>query len=146
MFNRLAFAALVLGVSLVAPAGATRAQDKDKDVKPAASKVVAVTVYANTALVTREVTAPEAAGLTEVVVSPLPPYTMQSSLYAEGTDAIRVLSVRYRTRSIAEDTREEVRKLEAEIKGLQTKSAGGSALAFSSCFSWFCAFSNPPLP
>ncbi len=127
MFNRLAFATLALGVALVAPAGATRAQDKEKDVKPAASKVVAVTVYANTALVTREVTAPEAAGLTEVVVSPLPPYTMQSSLYAEGTDAIRVLSVRYRTRSIAEDTREEVRKLEAEIKGLQTKSAGFEA-------------------
>jgi len=127
MCNRIAFAALAIGVALVAPAGATRAQDKDKDVKPAASKVVAVTVYANTALVTREVTAPEAAGLTEVVVSPLPPYTMQSSLYAEGTDNIRVLSVRYRTRSIAEDTREEVRKLEAEIKGLQTKSAGFEA-------------------
>lgn len=124
MFNRLAFAALAFGVALVAPAGVSRAQDKEKDVKTAPSKVVAVTVYANTALVTREVTAPEAAGLTEVVVSPLPPYTMQSSLYAEGTDNIRVLSVRYRTRSIAEDTREEVRKLEAEIKGLQTKSAG----------------------
>ena len=59
--------------------------------------------------------------MTEVVVSPLPPLTMQSSLYAEGNDNIRVLSVRYRTRAIAEDTREEVRKLEAEIKTLQTK-------------------------
>lgn len=125
MFHRLAFVALALGVALVAPAGRTRGQDKDKDaVKPAPSKVVAVTVYANTALVTREVTAPEPAGLTEVVVSPLPPYTLQSSLYAEGTENIRVLSVRYRTRSIAEDTREEVRKIEAEIKGLQTKAAG----------------------
>ncbi|MBY0461167.1 MAG: mucoidy inhibitor MuiA family protein, partial [Gemmataceae bacterium] len=113
--------ALTLGLALFASAAPTIAQEKDKDVKPAPSKVTAVTVYANTALVTREVTVPEAAGLTEVVVSPLPPLTMQSSLYAEGTDAFRVLSVRYRTRAIAEDTREEVRKIEAEIKGLQAK-------------------------
>jgi hypothetical protein len=70
------------------------------------------------------VTVPEAAGLTEVIVSPMPPMTMQSSLYAEGTDTIRVLSVRFRTRAIAEDTREEVRKIETEIKGLQTKAQG----------------------
>src|SRR5262249_39064228 len=86
-------------------------------VKPAPSKITAVTVYANTALVTREVTAPDAAGLTEVVVSP-----MQSSLYAEGGDEkTRVLSVRFRTRAIAEDTREEVRKVEAQIKTLTAK-------------------------
>ena len=120
--------ALGLGVALFASVANTRAQDKDKDaIKPAPSKVVAVTVYANTALVTREVTVPEAAGLTEVVVSPLPPLTMQSSLYAEGNDNARVLSVRYRTRAIAEDTREEVRKLEGEIKGLQSKAQGFEA-------------------
>lgn len=115
---------LAVALALFASAARTGAQDKEKakeEVKPAPSKVVAVTVYANTALVTREVTVPEAAGLTEVVVSPLPPYTLQSSLYAEGNDNLRVLSVRYRTRAIAEDTREEVRKLEAEIKGLQLK-------------------------
>ena len=70
---------------------------------------------------TREVTAPEGAGLTEVIVSPMPPYTLQSSLSAEGNDNIRVLSVRFRTRAIAEDTREEVRKLDAQIKTLTTK-------------------------
>lgn len=120
--------ALAVGIALFASVANTRAQDKDKDaIKPAPSKVVAVTVYANTALVTREVTVPEAAGLTEVVVSPLPPLTMQSSLYAEGNDNARVLSVRYRTRAIAEDTREEVRKLEGEIKGLQSKAQGFEA-------------------
>ncbi|MFM8274222.1 MAG: mucoidy inhibitor MuiA family protein [Gemmata sp.] len=119
MFLRLSM--LAFGLALFTSAAQTRAQDKDKDIKPAASKVTAVTVYANTALVTREVTVPEAGGLAEVVVSPLPPLTMQSSLYAEGNDNLRVLSVRYRTRAIAEDTREEVRKLEAEIKTLQTK-------------------------
>lgn len=99
-----------------------RAQDeKPEIVKPAPSKITGVTVYSTTALVTREVTAPEAAGLTEVVVSPMPPYTMQSSLYAEGNDNIRVLSVRFRSRAIAEDTREEVRKLDAQLKSLTNK-------------------------
>ncbi|MBA4065000.1 MAG: hypothetical protein C0501_15065 [Isosphaera sp.] len=101
---------------------AARGQEKPEAVKPAASKITAVTVYANTALVTREVTVPDAAGLAEVVVSPMPPYTMQSSLYAEGgDDKTRVLSVRFRTRAIAEDTREEVRKVDAQIKTLAAK-------------------------
>jgi hypothetical protein len=99
-----------------------RARDeKSEPIKPAPSKITNVTVYSNTALVTREVTAPEGAGLTEVVVSPMPPYTMESSLYAEGTESIRVLSVRFRTRAIAEDTREEVRKLDTQLKSLNTK-------------------------
>src|SRR5580658_7168113 len=101
---------------------AVRADDeKHEPIKTSPSKITGVTVYANTALVTREVTAPEGAGLTEVVVSPMPPYTMQSSLYAEGNDNIRVLSVRFRSRAIAEDTREEVRKLDAQIKTLTSK-------------------------
>ncbi len=120
MFLRLSV--LALGLAFFTSAARSGAQDKADTVKPSPSKVTAVTVYANTALITREVTVPDAAGLTEVVVSPMPPLTMQSSLYAEGNDNIRVLSVRYRTRAIAEDTREEVRKLDAEIKTLQTKS------------------------
>ena len=96
---------------LVAPSAA--AEDA---IKTAPSKITTVTVYQNTALVTREVTLPEAAGQTEVIVSPLPAATMPNSLYAEGSEAVRVLSARFRTRAIAEDNREEVRKLEAEIK------------------------------
>lgn len=113
---------LVLAIALIASA---RGQEPKADaVKPAASKIVAVTLYQTTALVTREVTLPEAAGLTEVVVSPLPPQTLQSSLYAEGGDGTRVLSVRFRTRAIAEDTREEVRKLDAQLKTLNMKTQG----------------------
>jgi hypothetical protein len=96
-------------------------EEKQDAVKAAPSKVTNVTVFSNTALVTREVTAPEGAGLAEVVVSPMPPYTMQSSLYGEGNDNIRVLSVRFRTRAIAEDTREEVRKIDSQIKTLNAK-------------------------
>jgi hypothetical protein len=94
-------------------------EPKPDAVKPAGSRITAVTVYQTNAMVTREVSVPEAAGLTEVVVSPLPPSTMQNSLYAEGGEGLRVLSARYRTRAIAEDTREEVRKLETKIKTLQ---------------------------
>lgn len=103
--------------ALLLVAGTAAAQKPD-EIKPAASKIATVTVYQNTALVTREVTLPDAAGTAEVIVSPMPPATMQSSLYAEGTDAVRVLSTRFRTRTIAEDNREEVRKLDAEIKAL----------------------------
>ena len=103
----------LLVVALVATVAVAQKPD---DLKAAPNKITSVTVYQNTALVTREVTLPEAAGQAEVVVSPMPPATVQSSLYAEGTDAVRVLSTRFRTRAIAEDNREEVRKLEAEIK------------------------------
>lgn len=87
--------------------------------KIAPSKVVAVTVYSNSALVTREVEVGGNAGRVELVVSPLPTTTVASSLYAEGAEGIRVLTTRYRTRPIVEDTRADVRKILDEIKTLQ---------------------------
>jgi hypothetical protein len=98
--------------------------------KPIVNKVTAVTVYQNTALVTREGAAPEAVGLHEVILTPLPPGCISSSLYAEGSDGIRVLTVRYRTRAISEDNREEVRKLESKIKESQKKLAVIHAVAW----------------
>src|SRR5207302_10877386 len=86
--------------------------------KRVASRIVNVTVYQNSALVTREVDVLEGTGSMELVVTPLPPGVANSSLYSEGTDGIRILSTRYRIRPIKEDTREEVRKLEAQIKEL----------------------------
>jgi hypothetical protein len=88
--------------------------------QPAApSKVIAVTVYQGTALVTRQVEVPDGAGLQEVIVAPLPPQTIEGSLYTEGIDGIRVLSTRYRTRAVKEDTREEVRTKQDQIRLLQ---------------------------
>lgn len=87
--------------------------------KLATSRVTAVTVYPNSALVTREVEVPTGKGTLEVVVTPLPPQTVNSSLYTEGSDDIRVLATRFRTRQLMEDTREDVRKLEDELKQLQ---------------------------
>src|SRR5207247_2355562 len=87
--------------------------------KIASSRITHVTVYPDSALVTRDVEVPEGKGLFELVVTPLPQQTANSSLYSEGGDGIRVLSTRFRSRPVREDTRDEVRKLEDEIKKLQ---------------------------
>lgn len=84
------------------------------------SRVVHVTVYPNSALVTREVDVPAGTGTVELVVTPMPAQTVNSSLYSEGSEGIRILTTRFRTRPIKEDTREEVRKLEDDIRKLQT--------------------------
>src|SRR3954451_4889775 len=76
-------------------------------------------LYQGNALVTREVDVPEGKGLVELVVTPLPPETIDSSLYTEVGDGLRVLSTRYRTRAVREDTREEVRAKEEQIKRLK---------------------------
>ncbi len=86
--------------------------------KIAASKIIQVTVYPNSALVTREVDVPAGQGTMELVVNPLPEHTLDSSLYSESSDGIRVLTTRYRTRPVREDTREEVRKLQDEARKL----------------------------
>jgi hypothetical protein len=87
--------------------------------KTAASRVTAVTVYQGNALVTREVDIPQGRGLAELVVTQLPAQTVDSSLHAEGTDGLRVLSTRYRARAVKEHTRKEVRAKEAQIHTLQ---------------------------
>lgn len=87
-------------------------------IKIAPSKITVVTVYPAGALVTREVEAAGPAGRVELVVSPLPAATVASSLYAEGADGIRVLTTRYRTRPIIEDTRADVKKQMDELKQL----------------------------
>ncbi len=86
--------------------------------KAAVSKITNVTVYPNSALVTREVEVPAGTGTMELVVTPLPQHTVNSSLYSEGGDGIRVLTTRFRSRPVQEDTREEVRKIEDEAKKL----------------------------
>ncbi len=91
----------------------------DSIAKTAPSRVVAVTVYQGNALVTREVDVPAGNGLAEIVVTPLPPQTVDSSLFAEGTGTLRVLSTRYRARAIKEDTRKEVRAREDQLRTLK---------------------------
>jgi uncharacterized protein (TIGR02231 family) len=87
----------------------------------ASSRVSAVTVYQGSALVTREVQVPEGVGMLELIVTPLPPQTIDSSLYSESADGIRILTTRYRTRAVKEDTRAEVRAKEDQIRALRAE-------------------------
>ncbi|MHC5539654.1 DUF4140 domain-containing protein, partial [Singulisphaera rosea] len=82
------------------------------------SKVVAVTIYQGQALVTRAVDVPEGEGTVELVVTPLPPQVVETSLFTEGADGLRVLSTQFRTRAVKHDTRREVRAKEDQIKTL----------------------------
>jgi uncharacterized protein (TIGR02231 family) len=87
----------------------------------AANKIVAVTVYQGNALITRSVEVPQGTGLTELVVRPLPPQTIDTSLFTEGADGLRVLTTRIRTRAVMDDTRAEVRTKGEQILQLNNK-------------------------
>jgi Domain of unknown function (DUF4139)/N-terminal domain of unknown function (DUF4140) len=131
MKRQIAFLACVAalglgGVWFVLPragsaAGLPAAKEHEAEAAPkmATSRITHVTIYPDSALVTREVEVPAGAGLMEVVVNPLPVCTLNSSLYSEGSDGVRVLSTRFRTRPVFQDTREEVRKLEDDIEKFQ---------------------------
>ena len=62
---------------------------------------------------------PAGTGPIELVVTPLPPTTINSSLYTEGTEGIRVLTTRFRSRPVFADIRADVRKLQDELRQLQ---------------------------
>ncbi|MEO6810999.1 MAG: DUF4139 domain-containing protein, partial [Isosphaeraceae bacterium] len=60
-------------------------------------------------------------GVVEVVVTPLPSTVLPGSLYTEASDDFRVLSTRFRTRAVREDTRAEVRAKEDQIRELKAE-------------------------
>jgi hypothetical protein len=122
LFASIAALALYVGAKVSADKGDGKTPaPAEQSPKIAASKIIHVTVYPNSALITREVELPAGTGTVEVVVNPLPPQTLDSSLYSEGSDGLRILSTRYRRRPIREDTREEVRKLQDEIRNNMLK-------------------------
>ncbi len=83
--------------------------------------MAAVTVYEDSALVTRDVIVPEGKGTVDLLVTPLPAEVVGSSLYTEATGDLRVLSTRYRTRAVREDSRAAVRELDEQLRQLQQK-------------------------
>src|SRR5688500_14020520 len=103
--------AIIVSLAL---AGASLAAEPDA----VAGKIDAVTVYRGQALVTRILDVAGAAGLREIVVSDLPAQVIGSSIFAEAGAGIEVRSVRYRERPILQDVREDVRKLDDEIRNL----------------------------
>lgn len=90
-----------------------------------AGKIDEVTVYRGQALVTRVVETPKAAGSHEVVVTDLPEQLLPGSLFAEAGSGVEVRSVRYRTRAVEADVREEVREIDEQLQTI------GDALALN---------------
>ncbi len=84
-------------------------------------KVDAITVYRGQALVTRLVEIKAAAGLQEIVITDLPARILPGSIYAEADEGVEVRSVLYRERAVDQDVREEVRKLDKDIRDTQDK-------------------------
>ena len=78
-------------------------------------RVTEVTLYRGQAQVTRTVPIEGNAGSVEIVVGKLPEQIVPNSLFAEGGDAVEIRAVRFRTRAVGEQPRDEVRKLEREI-------------------------------
>src|SRR5437660_247055 len=115
-----AFGAGCLAVMLWARPAREEGKAEEAPPKAAPSRIAAVTVYPDSALVTREVDVPAGQGNLELVVTPLPHTVVSSSLYSEGSDGVRILTTRFRSRPVKEDTREEVRKLPDEQRKLQT--------------------------
>jgi hypothetical protein len=74
-----------------------------------------VILYRGQAQVTRAIPVEGNPGNLEIVVGKLPEQIEPNSLFAEGGDAVEIRAVRFRTKAVGEQPREEVRKLEREI-------------------------------
>jgi len=106
---------LVLAVVIIALAPTAAFADA-QTVTGAISKV---TVYRGQALVTRTLNVDLPAGTSELIVTGLPVKIVSESIYAQTSGDIKVLSVRFRERAVREDTREEVKKLDARIEDVK---------------------------
>ncbi len=87
--------------------------------KIASSRIDKVTVYPNSALVTREVEVPDGAGLVELTITPMPDRIVLGTMYSEAGDGLRVLTTRFTTRVVLEDTSEARRTLESDLEKVQ---------------------------
>ena len=89
------------------------------DVQTTTGTISKVTVYRGQALVTRTVSVDLPPGTFELIVGSLPPEIVPESIYAQTLDDTKVLSVRYRQKAVREDTREEVKQLDAQIEDVK---------------------------
>jgi uncharacterized protein (TIGR02231 family) len=78
-----------------------------------------VTVYRGQALVTRTISIDLPPGASEIIVKDLPAMIVPESIYAQTSDDTKVLSVRYREKAVSQDTRQEVKQLDAQIEDVQ---------------------------
>jgi len=89
------------------------------DVPTTTGTISKVTVYRGQALVTRTVGIDLPPGASEFIVKDLPAMIVPESIYAQTSDDTKVLSVRYREKAVRQDTRQEVRQLDAQIEDVQ---------------------------
>ena len=89
------------------------------DVPTTTGTISKVTVYRGQALVTRNVSVNLPPGTSELIVEDLPTRIVPETIYAQTSDNTKVLSVRYREKAVRENTREEVRQLDAQLEDLQ---------------------------
>jgi hypothetical protein len=118
-----AVAALGLAVWSTGQAQEAKKAEAQAAPKIASSRIDKVVVYPNNALVTREVEVPAGAGLIELIVAPMPDRIVPSTMYSEGSDGLRVLTTRFATRQVLEDTSAARRTLEAEQEKYQVTAA-----------------------
>ncbi len=89
------------------------------DVPTTTGTISKVTVYRGQALVTRTVSIDLPPGASEFIVRDLPAMIVPESIYAQTSDDTKVLSVRYREKAVRENTRQEVKQLDAQIEDVQ---------------------------
>ena len=85
----------------------------------APGRVDAVTLHRGQAAVSRVVAVPAGVGPVVVVVTDLPERMVPESLYADDVEGLQIRAVRYRERAVAEEPREEVRKLDTAIEAAE---------------------------
>jgi len=91
------------------------------DVPTTTGTISKVTVYRGQALVTRTINIDLPPGSSELIVKDLPAMIVPESIYAQTSDNIKVLSVRYRQKAVSQATREEVKQLDARIEDVKYK-------------------------
>ncbi len=96
--------------------------DKTDAAAAITGKVIEVTFYRGQALVTRQIPVAGKTGTVEIAVGPLPEQIVPQSLFAEGSDGVDIRAVRYRTRALGEEPRDEVRKLDEELEEIVEQS------------------------
>ena len=110
---------LVLAAALVAATARLEAADA----QVVTGKVSTVTLYRGQALVQRTVSVEAGVGAVEVVVTDLPMHVVPDSLFAETGNGVEVRAVRYRTRAVGDEPREEIRKLDEQIEQMEDRIA-----------------------
>ncbi|MGO8689128.1 MAG: mucoidy inhibitor MuiA family protein [Thermoguttaceae bacterium] len=95
----------------------------DPPANEAVGRVTHVTLYRGQAMVSRTIPLEGPPGAQELVVKDLPEQVVAGSLFAEGGEAIEVRAVRFRTRAVGQEPREEVRKLDLAIEAVNEKLA-----------------------